>query len=70
MADEALLCMTHSHISPYNFKCCASVVLYIILLEVTRKLSCFCKMARRWKVIGPRWIKIFTQAHWPHSVSH
>jgi len=28
-------------------------VLYIILLEVASKLSRFCKMARRLKVVGP-----------------
>jgi len=36
--------MTHLS-SVYNFKSCESVVLYIILLEVARKLSRFCKMA-------------------------
>jgi len=60
MADETLLCMTHSRIFPFLVlkKCCESVVLYIILMEVARKLSRFCKMARsrRWKVDDPRWI--------------
>jgi len=32
-----------------SFKCCESVVLYIILLKVARELSRFCKMARRSK---------------------
>jgi len=38
----------------FSLKCCESVVLYIILLEVSRNLSCFCKMASRSKVVGPR----------------
>jgi len=27
-------------------------------------------MARWSKVVGPRWIKLFTQAHWSHSQYH
>jgi len=36
-------------------KYCESVVLYIIVLEVARKLSRFCKMprTRKSKVVGP-----------------
>jgi len=39
-------------------------VLYIILLEVASKLSRFCKMARRLKVVGPHCLTckgVFTQ---------
>jgi len=32
---------------------------YIILLEVGRELSSFCKMAHRSKVVGPRWSRVF-----------
>jgi len=39
--------------SLFDFKCFESVVLYIILLKVTRELSRFRKMARRSKVVGP-----------------
>jgi len=40
---------------PFHFfKCCESVVLYIILLEVARKLPHFYKMAGRSKLVGPR----------------
>ena len=49
--------MVHSLNSPiFTFKSCQSVVLilYIILLEVARELSRFCKMARRSNVVGPR----------------
>jgi len=35
------------------FKCCESVALHIILLEVACKLSRFCKMAHRAEVVGP-----------------
>jgi len=44
----------HTCFPIFSFKCCESVVLHIILLEVARKLSRFCKMARRSKVVGPR----------------
>jgi len=40
--------MTHSRVFTFlvlNVVKRASVVLHIILLEVARKLSCFCKMA-------------------------
>jgi len=36
------------------FQIYGSVVLYIILLEVAREFSRFCKMARRSKLVGPR----------------
>jgi len=42
-----IVSMTHSLILLH---CC----LYIILLEVARELSHFCKMACRAKVVGPR----------------
>jgi len=29
----------------------------MILLELARELSHFCKMARRSEVVGPRWFK-------------
>jgi len=41
----------------FSFKCCDSVVLYIILLEVACESSRLCKMARRSKVVGPRCFK-------------
>jgi len=31
----------------FSLKCCESVMLYIILLQVARKLSRFCKMTYR-----------------------
>jgi len=37
----------------FSFKCCGSVVLYILVLEVARELSRFCKMARRSKMLRP-----------------
>jgi len=50
--------MTHSLIFLFSFNCCEFVVLYIILLEVARELSRFCKMAHRTKVVGPRWLNL------------
>jgi len=44
---------TLTYLPLFSFKCCA-VVLYIILLEVARELSHFCKIVRRSKVVGPR----------------
>ena len=55
----AKYCQWHIHLthlfSPFKFKSCESAVLCIVLLEVACKLSHFCKMARRSKVVGPRW---------------
>jgi len=46
--------MTHLQYLPFfSFKCCESVVLCIILLELARK-SRLCKTARRLEVVGPR----------------
>jgi len=42
------------YLPSFSFKYCASVVLYIILLEVAREFSRFFKMARRSKVFGSR----------------
>ena len=54
-----LLCNNFSDALTYlpffSFKCCGSVALYIILLEVARELSHFCKMAHSLKVVGPSW---------------
>jgi len=38
----------------FSFKSCEFVVLYIIFLEVARKLSHFCIVTRRSKIFGPR----------------
>jgi len=45
-----------THLRFFSFKRCEYVVLHNILLEVTRKLSRFSKMACRSKVVGPRWV--------------
>jgi len=37
---------------------CESFVSYIILLDVARKLSRFCKMSRRSNIVGPRQAKV------------
>ena len=67
ISNKLLLCNNWNdaltYVPFFIFRCCESVVLYIILLETARKLSRFCKMARRWKVVGPRWIKLFTQKY-------
>ena len=43
-----------TYLPVFNFKYCESVVLYIILLEVSRELSRFCKIACWSKAVGPR----------------
>jgi len=45
--------LTYLPSSLFSFKSSEHVVLYIILLEVALKLSRFCKMAQRSKVVGP-----------------
>jgi len=44
--------MTHSLFFPLLV---STVVSYIISFEVARELSRFCKMARRSKIVGPRY---------------
>jgi len=47
------LSTTHSLVFPFLcFNCC--FVGYILLLQVARELSRFCKMARRSEEVGPR----------------
>jgi len=59
--------------SLYSFKCCESIVLYIILLEVTRKFSRFLKRPVGQKVVGPRCITSFgfccVHKNWLHQTS-
>ena len=54
----------------FNFTYCESVVICIILLEVARELSRFCKMARRSKVVEPRCHRLPSdhqaEKHFPH----
>ena len=54
--------MTHQLNSPnfllQHFESCEPVVLHVILLEVARELSGLCKIARRSKLVGPRWYTI------------
>jgi len=51
ICNKLLLCNNFNDALAYLsfsiFRCCESVVLYIILLEMVRKLSRFCKLARR-----------------------
>jgi len=47
--NNALTCLNF-----FSFKCCESFVSYMILLEVARELSRFCRMAQRSKVVGRR----------------
>jgi len=58
ICNKLLLCYNFNDALTYLlffiFRYCESVVLYIILLEMARKLSRFCKMARRYKAVGPR----------------
>ena len=57
---KLLLCSNFNDARNYLlfFSSCVSVVSYINLFDVDHKLSRFYKMARRPKVIGPRWSKL------------
>jgi len=46
--------MTHLLIIPFLVLNVANMLFYTYLLKVARKLSRFCKMGRRSKVVGPR----------------
>jgi len=51
--------------------CYEAVVLNIILLEVARELSRFCKMVRRSKVVGQRWLSpIDAIAHFEYACEY
>ena len=64
ICNKLLLCNNFTdsltYLPFFLFKCCEFVVLCIILLEVARELSRFCKMVRRSKVVGPRCVTSYT----------
>jgi len=55
--------MKQSLFIPNSFKSCESVVFHIILLNVARKFSGFCKMARRSNLVGPRCLRLMRGGH-------
>jgi len=63
--------MVHSHIFPFLVYNVVKLLFYTSFYwKWQSKFSRFCKMPRRYKVVGSRWIKLFSLRHIGHSPSH